>query len=82
MRCCSWFYYRIAVWNIGRIYLDVEFCLGTVMTVWQGMYSAACLDGAGGRSRPALYNPGGHMACLKEQGRTEENGIKPYALCR
>ena len=74
MRCCIWFHYHIAVWNIGRIYLDVEFCL------WHG----DDLFGEPAGEQARRYTIRGHMACLKEQGRTEENGISlmPFAVDR
>lgn len=56
---------------------------GTVMTFLAG-YVFSCLFGEPAGEQAQRYTIRGHMACLKEQGRTEENGISlmPFAVDR
>ena len=56
---------------------------GTVMTFLAG-YVFSCLFGEPAGEQARRYTIRGHMACLKEQGRTEENGISlmPFAVDR
>ena len=80
MRCCIWFHNHIAVWNIGRIYLDVEFCL------WHGddLSGRVCIQlpvwRAGRRTGPALYNPRPY-GLFEGAGAYRRKRYQPYALC-